>query len=214
MRRADSHLHCWPWHCYLRRRAPRSSLTRRLLYTQMKTAYDKAGAGNWDFHDQEVYLSTIFNAGRAYSLQRPNDAAYGEIATLTVQIGSAPAFQSAYQPRRHRVVRPRSRGMGDKELHRPATPGRCAGSVAARQLRRRPRGACAISRSGRESQRRRVSATTWTASLQQVEANWRSWLLTHDASWRSLALERAAQPDFPLAHVPTILGPGVSPGGK
>src|SRR5579883_2211007 len=60
----------------------------QVLYQQMKAAYDKAAKDNWAFGDQEAYLATIFNAGRAYSLQRPDDPAYGELATLTVQVGS------------------------------------------------------------------------------------------------------------------------------
>ncbi|HEX8805930.1 MAG TPA: hypothetical protein VF741_03230, partial [Candidatus Aquilonibacter sp.] len=59
-----------------------------VLYQQMKAAYDKAQAAQWDFVDQEVYLSTIFNAGRAYTLQRPDDPALAELETLTVQIGT------------------------------------------------------------------------------------------------------------------------------
>ena len=38
-----------------------------------------------EFSPQATYLSTIFNAGRAYSLQYPYDPAYGELATLTVR---------------------------------------------------------------------------------------------------------------------------------
>src|ERR1700677_3704703 len=59
-----------------------------VLYQQMKSAYDKAAAAQWDYLDQDVYLSTIFNAGRAYSLQRPDDPAFRELETLTVQIGT------------------------------------------------------------------------------------------------------------------------------
>jgi hypothetical protein len=40
-----------------------------------------------------------------------------------------------------------------------------------------------------------------------VEANWRGWLITHDPSWRSLALEHANQPKFPLAQLPATWGP-------
>src|SRR5262252_9301465 len=59
-----------------------------VLYAQMKDAFAKGAAAGWNFRAQEIYLSTIFNAGRAYSLQYPTDPAYGELATLTVQIGS------------------------------------------------------------------------------------------------------------------------------
>jgi hypothetical protein len=36
-----------------------------------------------------------------------------------------------------------------------------------------------------------------------LEADWRSWLLTRDSSWRTLALQQAAKTDFPIAHLPT-----------
>src|SRR5437763_14006502 len=55
------------------------------LYQQMKDAYAKGSANGWDFRSQEVYLSTIFKAGRAYSPQRPDSPAYGELAVLPVQ---------------------------------------------------------------------------------------------------------------------------------
>ena len=60
----------------------------QVLYAQMKTAYQRAAEHNWAFADQQTYLSTILNAGRAYSLQRPTDPAYGEIATIAIQVGS------------------------------------------------------------------------------------------------------------------------------
>ncbi|HTA38813.1 MAG TPA: hypothetical protein VK760_07050, partial [Candidatus Acidoferrales bacterium] len=59
-----------------------------VLYKQMKDAYDKGTAAGWTYRSQQTYLAAIFNAGRAYSLQYPNDPAYGELATLTVQIGA------------------------------------------------------------------------------------------------------------------------------
>ena len=44
------------------------------------------------------------------------------------------------------------------------------------------------------------------ALLIQVEADWRAWLLTHDRAWLGLALQRAAAPNFPVAHLPTNWG--------
>ena len=72
------------------RRAARAALVAdpSVLYQQMKDAYGKGAAGGWNYRSQQYYLSTIFNAGRAYSLQYPDDPAYGELATLTVQIGA------------------------------------------------------------------------------------------------------------------------------
>ena len=49
------------------------------LYADMKGAYEKGNAQGWTLYNQLLYLSTIFNAGRAYSLQRASDAAYPSI---------------------------------------------------------------------------------------------------------------------------------------
>src|SRR5579863_8358016 len=58
------------------------------LYADMKAAYEKGNAQGWTFYNQEYYLSTIFNAGRAYSLQRPNDPAYAQIVQSTVDVSA------------------------------------------------------------------------------------------------------------------------------
>ncbi|HVN68800.1 MAG TPA: hypothetical protein VMU38_03975, partial [Candidatus Binatia bacterium] len=54
-----------------------------VLYAQMKEAYARGQAQNWNYRAEATYLATIFNAGRAYSLQYPDDPAYGELAQLT-----------------------------------------------------------------------------------------------------------------------------------
>ena len=178
----------------------------QVLYTQMKAAYDKASADDWAFDDQEVYLSTIFNAGRAYSLQRPSDPAYGEIATLAVQIGGALHFNpltnhdaTAWYVRE--AAEYVEKNSTDQTLVKDAQDllQRVNSEDDPEELARLA------------DQDAKANADAYPhnidSSLQQVEANWRGWLLTHDASWRSLALERAAQSDFPLAHIPTTWGP-------
>lgn len=58
------------------------------LYQTMRHAYDEAGAHGWSFDEQSYYLATILDAGRAYALFRAQDPQYGELATLTVDVGS------------------------------------------------------------------------------------------------------------------------------
>jgi hypothetical protein len=179
----------------------------QVLYQQMKAAYEKAADANWDFRNQEVYLSTIFNAGRAYSLQRPNDPLYAYLATLTVQIGSS----LRYNPLTNHDatawwVREASEWVMKNDTNNadlvqdaqellaranseddPEALARYADEDAATNVARYPRDVDAL--------------------LQQVEADWRGWLLTHDPSWRSLAFKHAADPNFPLANLPTTYGP-------
>lgn len=178
----------------------------QVLYGQMKAAYQKAAEHDWAFADQENYLSTIFNAGRAYSLQRPNDAAYGEIATLTVQVGTGLHYNpltnhdgAAWYVREAAdwVIKnsgnPKLAADAQSLLERvnsedaPAALARLADSDAAANLKDYPGDV--------------------DAALQQVEADWRAFILTGDRSWRSLAFEHAANANFPLAHLPTSYGP-------
>jgi len=178
----------------------------QVLYDQMKAAYQRAAERNWDYADQEQYLSTILDAGRAYSLQRPTDPAYGEIATLAVQVGTG----LHYDPLLNHdgaawYVREASnwviKNSGDPALVRnaqdllqranaedaPATLARLADDDATANLHDYPGDV--------------------DAALQEVEAPWRSWILTGDPSWRTLAFQRAAAANFPLAHLPTSYGP-------
>ncbi len=177
-----------------------------VLYARMKSAYDKAASNGWDFRDQETYLSTIFNAGRAYALQRPNDPAYGELATLTVQVASGLHYNpltnhdAAVWWVREAAVWV-SKNASDPSL-----------AASAQALLRRVNSESDPERLAQDADADALAnAKAYphdvTADLQQVEADWRGWLLTRDPSWRSLAFERAAQPDFPIAHLPTTYGP-------
>ena len=176
------------------------------LYQQMKVAYDKAAARQWDFLDQEIYLSTIFNAGRAYSLQRPDDPALTELETLTVQIGSGLHYNpltnhdAAVWYVREAAVWV-SRNSSD-----PALVAEANALLARVNSEDDP---AHLARLADEDAA--ANATTYPADvdtrLQTLEANWRGWVLTGDRSWRSVAFEKAAQSDFPIAHLPTTYGP-------
>lgn len=176
-----------------------------VLYAQMKSAYAKGSSDGWDYRSQQYYLSTIFNAGRAYSLQYPTDPAYGELATLTVEIGNGLHYnpltnhdaavwwvrEAADWVTKHSED-PTLISQAQAILQRvnsetdPARLARFADQDATANLQTYPRDVDAM--------------------LVQVEADWRAWLLTHDPAWRSLAFRRAAQPDFPVAHIPTSWG--------
>jgi hypothetical protein len=176
------------------------------LYAEMKAAYDKGNAQGWTFYNQEYYLSTIFNAGRAYSLQRPNDAAYPQLEQVTVDIATGLHYDpltnheavpwyvreaAVYVERNNsdpaEVAKAKALLERVDALEDPAALAKYADDDAAALLQKYPHDA--------------------NASLVQVEANWRGWLITHDPSWRSLALQRANNPNFPLADLPETWGP-------
>lgn len=176
-----------------------------VLYQEMKAAYAKDEAAGWNFRGQATYLATIFNAGRAYSLQYPTDPNYGVLATLTVQIGSglhynpltnhdgavwwvreAADWASKHSPNVTTVEQAQALLLRVNSEEDPEKLARYADVDATANLRAYPGDVDAM--------------------LVQVEANWRGWLLTRDPAWRSLALRRAAAPNFPVAHLPTTWG--------
>ncbi len=175
------------------------------LYQTMKSAYDRGAADGWNFESQELYFSTIVNAGRAYSLQRPNDPAYGELAALTVQVGSGVHYNPLTN---HDAANWYVREAANWVLKNESDPKLVA---QARALLERsnafddPERLVQYADEDASANVESYPGDT-TAMLQQAEADWRGWILTHDPQWRSLAFERAAQPNFPLAHLPTTYG--------
>src|SRR5580698_3057909 len=176
-----------------------------VLYGQMKDAFAKGTAQGWDFRAQATYLSTIFNAGRAYSLQYPTDPAYGELATLTVAIGTGLHYNPLTN---HDGAVWWVREAADwamKNSQDFATVSAAQGLMARVNSEDQPE---ALARYADEDATANIKAYPGDidALLIRVEANWRGWLLTHDPAWRSLAFERAAAASFPVAHLPTNWG--------
>lgn len=176
------------------------------LYSAMQAAYAKGNQQGWTFYNQVYYLSTLFNAGRAYSLQRPDDPAYRQIEQATVDVSAgvhydplinheavpwyvreAALYVQKNNPDQAEVAKANDLLVRVNALEDPAALARYADEDAAANLRQYPHDA--------------------NAMLLQVEANWRGWLITHDTSWRSLAFVHASDPQFPLANLPTTWGP-------
>jgi hypothetical protein len=177
------------------------------LYADMKAAYAKGNAQGWTFYNQVYYLSTVFNAGRAYSLQRPDDPAYKQIEQTTVDMAAgvhydplinheavpwyvreAALYVKNNNPDPAEIAKANDMLVRVNALEDPAALARFADEDAAAIVKEYPHDANAL--------------------LLQVEANWRGWLITHDPSWRTLAFQHASDPGFPLANLPTTWGPG------
>jgi len=177
------------------------------LYAIMKDAFARGASHGWDYFDQQYYLATIFNAGRAYSLQRPDDPGYGELATLTVNIGDGMHYdplinhdavdwyvrEAALYVQKNssdyaEVSRANDLLLRVNALDDPVALARYADQDATANLERYPRDVNAL--------------------LARVEANWRGYLITKDVAWRTLAFARANEPNFPIANLPATWGPG------
>jgi len=177
------------------------------LYAEMKAAYEKGNAQGWTFYNQEYYLSTIFNAGRAYSLQRPNDAAYPQIEQSTVDI----AASLHYDPLINHEAVPwyvrEAAAYVERNNPDPAEAAK-AKSLLERVDALEDPGALARFADEDASAIAQQFPHDGNALLLRVEANWRGWLITRDPAWRSLAIARANAADFPLGDLPSTWGPG------
>lgn len=178
----------------------------QVLYTQMKDAYDKGTKNDWTFADQLYYYSTILNAGRAYSLQHPDAAEYGELATLTVQIGAGIHYNpltnhdgAAWWVREAAIW-----------VQKNSTDGTLVADAGNLLLQANsvedPEALAGYADADATANLKNYRRDT-NAQLMQLEADWRGWLLTNDPKWRSLAFERAAQTNFPVAKLPSTYGP-------
>jgi hypothetical protein len=176
------------------------------LYNEMKAAYDKGAANNWAYRDELNYLSTIFNAGRAYSLQRPSDPAYGELATLAVQIGSSIHYNPLTNHDGAAWYVREAADWVSKNATDPDLAKAGADLLARINAEDAPERLALLAQSDAQENVRAYPGDV-DAALQEVEADWRAWLLTHDWSWRTLALQRTAAANFPIAHLPTTYGP-------
>ncbi len=176
-----------------------------VLYSQMKDAFEKGNAHNWAYDDQRIYYSAILNAGRAYSLQHPDNPAYAELAALTVKIGPGIHYNpltnhdgAVWWVREASVWVTKNSTEVDQvqaandllarcnAMDDPEKMAQFADQDATAALKDFPRDTDAL--------------TT------QLEADWRGWLLTNNPKWRSLAFVRAANPIFPVANLPTTFG--------
>ena len=171
------------------------------LYQTMRKAYDDGAAKNWPFESELYYLSTIFDAGRAYSLFRPTDSNYGEVASLAVDVAS----QLHYDPLTNNdaalwyVLEAASYvGKNGDAQHQTE-----ANSLAARlsALGDDPR---LLATQAEADARANADAFhhDGDALVQLIMADVRGYNLTHDIAYRSSLLQHAADPATPLARVP------------
>ena len=173
------------------------------LYKQMKAAYDKGVASGWHLADQLDYFSTVLDAGRGYELRRRDDPQNLAIKGIAVDLArqlhydpltnndaaewyvrlAATAWQN--DPQRGAAARAIITKL-DAEDGDPKLLAHDADTDAEALAQQYPNDVQAL--------------------LGQVQADLRAYNLTQNTAWRTLALQRAAQPAFPIASVPDDVG--------
>jgi hypothetical protein len=171
------------------------------LYQTMRKAYDEGLTKGWPFQSELYYQSTVLDAGRAYSLFRPTDPEYGEVAAVTIDI----ATQLNYDPLNNNDAAlwyvleaanyetqngddthaPEARALLDRLQPLADDPKLLAQQAEVDALA--------------NAQKFRSDGD---AQVQLIVADVRAYNLTHDVAYRSALLQHAADPRTPLVRVP------------
>jgi hypothetical protein len=171
------------------------------LYQTMRKAYDEGTAKGWPFQNELYYESTVFDAGRAYSLFRPTDPEYGDIAALAVDI----ATQLHYDPLSsddaslwYVLEASNFEVTNGDETHRPL-----AQALLARlgPIEDDPKTLASAAEANALADAQAFDHDG-DALVHLIVADVRAYNLTHDVAYRSALLQHAADPATPLVRVP------------
>jgi hypothetical protein len=171
------------------------------LYATMKRAYDEGTAKGWPFEAERYYEATVFDAGRSYTLFRPDDPENAELMLLAVGVATRLHYNpltddnaATWYLRTAAVY---------AQLHGDANA-----AAAGKGLLDRLDAADADPRAlaaQAEIDARAVAADFHNdpdALVQVIVADVRAYNLTKDARYRSALLQETADPGLPLVRVP------------
>ncbi len=172
-----------------------------VLYGTMKSAYDKGATAGWHFGDETAYFSTVLDAGRAFELRRRDDPENYALKGTTVDL----ATRLHYTPLTNGDAAEWYVRLAAQTYANDPERGPAAQALLAK-LDTDDANLTALAKDadlGATANAANYSGDT-QALLDQVGADVRAYVLTKDAYFRSLALQRAAQPEFPIALVPPV----------
>jgi hypothetical protein len=169
------------------------------LYATMKQAFDRGAQHGWTYSDQIYYLGSIFDAGRAYSLLRPSDPNYMQIAKVAVDV----ATLLHYDP----ITNDDASVWYMREACVAVIKGDPARADAARAiLARLDVGDADVKTLARLAEADAAANVhdyhnDSYALIAQVDTDVRAYYLTKDDAYRTLALGRVADPAFPVGKL-------------
>ncbi len=171
------------------------------LYQTMRKAYDEGTTKSWPFRSELYYQATVFDAGRAYSLFRPTDPNYGEIAGLAVDV----ATQLHYNPLTNNDAAlwyvleasdyVAKNGDAQHQAEAKALQQRLAASELDPKLLAQQAESDALADAD-------AFHHDGDALVELIVADVRAYNLTKDIAYRSSLLQHAADPATPLVRVP------------
>lgn len=171
------------------------------LYATMRRAFDEGAAKSWPFTSELYYEATVIDAGRSYSLFKPDDPNYALVAGLTVDV----ATQLHYNPLTSNDA---SLWYVQEAAAYVAAHGAPDAQAKAAALR--------TALDAGQADQKTLGAQAEAAALANVDefprdgdarvallvADVRAYNLTHDDAYRSALLQHAADLKTPLTRVP------------
>ncbi|GAC1419740.1 MAG: hypothetical protein NVSMB64_28990 [Candidatus Velthaea sp.] len=170
-----------------------------VLYKTMKSAYDKGAGAGWHFADELDYFSSVLDAGRAFELRRRDDPANALVKGITVDL----ATRLNYNPLTNRDAAEWYVRLAAETYANDPDRGAAAKALIVK-LDADDGNFTALARDADADATANVTAfpSDAEALLDQVDADLRGFKITKDVRYRSLAIQRAAQPAFPIGIVP------------
>jgi hypothetical protein len=169
-----------------------------VLYNTMKAAYDKGSASGWHLSDELDYFSTVLDAGRAFELRRRDDPENYALKGTAVDL----ATRLHYDPLTNGDAAEWYVRLAAQTYLNDPDRGPAAQALLAK-LDAEDANLITLARDAdADATANAANYTTDVAALLgQVDADVRAYGMSKNPYYRSLALQRAAQPNFPIALV-------------
>jgi hypothetical protein len=169
-----------------------------MLYGTMKAAYDRGAASGWHLADELDYFSTVLDAGRAFELRRRDDPENLALKGTAVDL----AARLHYDPLTNRDAAEWYVRLAAQTYAKDPERGAAAQALLTKLDAEDAAVATLARDADADATANAVNYPSDTqALLGRVDADVRAYDLTRDPYFRSLGLQRAAQPDFPIALV-------------
>ena len=172
------------------------------LHAMMQEAYDQGSAHGWSFNDELYYQSAVLATGRSFSLFAHDDPTYPSIAAFTIDIATA----LHYDPLNNNDasewwVREAATYTRDHDPARAAA----ASTLLTRldSFDASPQLAAQIADTDATDNVSSYHRDVW-ARINQVMVDLRAYNYSRDDRYAQLALQRAADPTFPLVHLSDV----------
>jgi len=169
-----------------------------LLYKNMKTAYDRGAAAGWHQADEVDYFSTVLDAGRAFELARHDDPTNAQVKATALDL----AVRLNYDPLiNHDGAEWYVRLAAAASFDDPVRRAEAKALVA--KLDAEDISTVTLARDADTDASANVTSHPGDAQalIDQVDADVSAYKLSGDERYRSIAIQRAAQAQFPIGSI-------------